>query len=57
MDFVDDMLAQGMLLCKEHHTHPETGVHVLPWPIFIMQRYLKAGYKFNNLETIAHEQE
>ena len=56
LDFVDDMLAQGMLLCKEHHTHPETGIHVLPWPIFIMQRYLKAGYKFNDLETIVHEQ-
>ncbi len=55
LDFVDDMLAQGILLCKEHHTHPETGIHVLPWPIFIMQRYLKAGYKFNDLETIVHE--
>ena len=56
MDFVDDMLGQGMLLCKEHHTHPETGIHVLPWPIFIMQRYLKPGYKFNDLEIIHHDQ-
>lgn len=57
LDFVDDMLAQGLLLCKEHHTHPETGIHTLPWPLFIMQRYLKTGYKFNNLESIVHEQE
>lgn len=55
LDFVDNMLAQGLLLCKDHHTHPETGIHTVPWPIFIMQRYLKAGYQFNKLEKIVHE--
>lgn len=55
LDFVDNMQAQGMLLCKEHHTHPETGIHTLPWPLFVLQRYLKAGYKFNDVETIVHE--
>lgn len=54
-DFVDNMLAQGLLLCKDHHTHPDTGVHTLPWPLFVMQRYLKAGYKFTKLETIVHD--
>ncbi len=56
-EFVDNMLAQGLLLCKDHHTHPETGIHTLPWPIFVMQRYLKDGYKFNDLEVIHHEQD
>lgn len=55
LDFVDDMIGQGMVLCKDHHTHPETGIHVVPWPIFVMQRYLKAGYKFNDLEVIVHQ--
>lgn len=53
--FVDDMNAQGLVLCKEHHTHPETGIHTVPYPIYRMQRYLKSGYKFNDLETIVHE--
>ena len=56
-EFVDNMLAQGLILCKEHHTHPETGIHTLPWPIFVMQRYLKEGYKFNDLEVIHHDRE
>jgi hypothetical protein len=53
--FVDDMLAQGKLLCKEHHTGKDTGIHYLPYPLFIMQRYLKIGCKFNLSETIEHE--
>ena len=56
-EFVDNMVAQGLILCKEHHTHPETGIHTLPWPIFVMQRYLKDGYKFNDLEVIHHDRE
>ncbi len=55
-DFVDNMLAQGLILCKDHHTHPETGIHTVPWPLFVMQRYLKDGYKFNDLEVIHHDQ-
>ena len=57
LDFVDDMMGQGLLLCKDHHTHPDTGIHTLPWPLFIMQRYLKAGYQFTDLETIVHEED
>jgi len=49
------MEAQGLVLCKDHHTHPETGIHTLPWPLFVMQRYLKSGYKFTPTETIQHD--
>lgn len=53
--FVDDMSAQGLLLCAEHHRGKDTGVHALPWPLFVMQRYLKDGYKFSDLEVIHHD--
>lgn len=52
--FVDDMMAQGLLLCAEHHRGRDAGVHALPWPLFVMQRYLKDGYKFSDLEVIHH---
>jgi hypothetical protein len=55
LKFVDNMEAQGLVLCKDHHTHPETGIHTLPWPLFVMQRYLKSGYKFTPTETIQHD--
>ena len=54
--FVDDMLAQGVLLCKEHHTGPDTGIHTLPFNLWIMQRYLPEGAKFNPAEVIHHDE-
>lgn len=53
--FVDDMLAQGRLLCKEHHTGKDAGVHCVPDPLFKMQRYLKKGVRFSPTEVIDHE--
>lgn len=52
--FVDDMTRNGMLLCKEHHTGKETGIHYLPYPLWIAQKYGKEGYKFNDIEVIHH---
>ena len=52
MHFVDDMIEQGMLLCKKHHTGKDSGIHNLPFSIWIMQRYLKHGVKFSETETI-----
>jgi hypothetical protein len=54
VSFVDDMRYNGILLCKNHHTGPNMGVHVLPWPLFIAQKYAKAGYKFSDSEIIIH---
>lgn len=57
MTFVDDMQAQGVLLCKKHHTGKDEGVHNMPFSLWIMQRYLQDGYKFSDLEVIHHAQE
>lgn len=54
--FVDNCLAQARILCKDHHTSKEMGIHNLPFSVWVMQRYLKDGYKFNDLEIIHHEQ-
>ena len=54
--FVDDMNCNGRLLCKEHHIGKNEGVHTLPEPVWLAQRYGKEGYQFSNIEVIHHEQ-
>jgi hypothetical protein len=55
--FVDDMNCNGRLLCKAHHIGRDEGVHALPEPVWLAQRYGKEGYKFSEIEIIHHEQE
>ncbi|MDR3480645.1 MAG: hypothetical protein P4L91_08005 [Burkholderiaceae bacterium] len=55
--FVDNMLAQGTLLCKPHHTGKFTGIHSLPYSLWIMQRYLTDGVQFSPNEVIHHDTE
>ena len=54
--FVDDMTVNGLLLCKDHHTASDDGIHTSPGPIWLAQRYAKEGVKFNSREVIHHEQ-
>jgi hypothetical protein len=53
-DFVDNMLVNGMLLCKTHHTFAGTGIHTLPFPLFIAQKFAKDGIVFTDKEIIHH---
>ncbi len=43
--FVDSMLANGLLLCKKHHTGEEGGIHHWPLPVWIVQKFCKEGVK------------
>ena len=52
--FVDDMTVNGLILCKDHHIGKDEGVHALPHPIWIAQRYGQDGYKFSEIEIIHH---
>lgn len=52
--FVDDMTVNGMLLCKLHHTAKDSGMHMLPFPLWIAQKYAKEGYQFSSVEVIHH---
>lgn len=53
--FVDDMRVNGRLLCKAHHTGKDEGIHAMPFPLWIAQKYGKEGYRFNKAEVIHHE--
>ncbi|WP_283149029.1 hypothetical protein [Silvimonas soli] len=53
--FVDDMTVNGMLLCKEHHTGKGTGIHDLPGPLWLGQKYGREGYQFTGNEVLHHE--
>jgi hypothetical protein len=55
--FVDDMTVNGLLLAKQFHTALDAGIHTLPYPLFLAQRYGKEGYVFSSTETIHHEGE
>lgn len=55
--FVDDMNVNGRLLCKQHHIGKDEGVHALPEPVWLAQRYGRDGYRFSEVEIIHHAQE
>lgn len=53
--FVDDMTVNGMLLGKQFHTVRDAGIHTVPFPIWIVQKYAIEGYQFSPTEVIHHE--
>lgn len=53
--FVDDMTVNGMLLAKKFHTAKGEGIHMLPFPLWIAQKYGREGYQFSPTEIIHHE--
>ncbi len=53
--FVDDMTVNGLLLCKQHHTGKDAGIHDMPFPLWIAQKYAREGYQFSPTEVIHHE--
>lgn len=50
--FVDDMRVNGLLLCKHHHTGKDEGIHEIPHPLWIWQKYAPEGYKISPVEII-----
>ena len=50
--FVDDMSVNGLLLCAKHHIGKDEGIHMLPHPLWIFQKYAAEGYKFSSLEIV-----
>ncbi len=54
--FVDNMLVNGVLLGKSFHIGKDEGIHTLPFPIFVAQRYGRDGYKFSEVEIIHHQE-
>ena len=54
--FVDDMTVNGLLVCKKHHIGKDEGIHSLPYPVWLAQKYGREGYQFSAVEIIHHEQ-
>ncbi len=54
--FVDDMMLNGLILCRDHHIGKDEGIHFMPHPLWVAQRYAKDDYRFNKVEIIHHEQ-
>ncbi|WP_407059289.1 hypothetical protein ACKZDW_02600 (plasmid) [Ralstonia syzygii subsp. celebesensis] len=55
--FVDDMTVNGLLLCKQHHTGKNAGIHDMPFPLWIAQKYAREGYQFTPSEVIHHQEQ
>ena len=53
--FVDNMLVTGVLLAKRFHTAKDSGIHAMPHPLWIFQKYAREGYQFSASEVIHHE--
>lgn len=54
--FVDDMTVNGLPLCEPHHIGADAGIHMLPHPLWVVQRYLQDGYQYTDKEKICHEE-
>lgn len=52
--FVDDMTVNGMPLCKAHHIGADEGIHTMPFPLVLAERYGKIGYTFSKVEILHH---
>lgn len=53
--FVNNMLFNGLLLCKAHHTGRDEGIHNTTHPYWIVQRYGLEGYVLSDIECIHHQ--
>jgi hypothetical protein len=54
--FVDDMTVNGLLLGAQYHTAKDVGIHMLPFPDWIAQKYAVEGYQFTPTEVIHREE-
>ncbi len=49
-DFVDSEYNM-MVLCQVHHRHKDHGIHMLPYPLWILQKYVKSDFVYTPDET------
>lgn len=45
-DIFVDSVYNMVVLCKQHHTSGNQGIHHVPFPDWILQKYPSGGYKF-----------
>ncbi|MBN9116436.1 MAG: hypothetical protein J0I36_14495 [Pandoraea sp.] len=54
--FIDDMTVNGLLLCRDHHIGKDEGIHAMPFPLWVAQKYAIEGYRFTPTEIIHHHE-
>lgn len=54
--FVDDQTVNGLLLCRDHHIGANQGVHAMPHPLWLAQKYGIEGYRYSDVEIIHHQE-
>jgi hypothetical protein len=45
--FIDSEWNARLVLCKKHHTGLDHGIHMLPYPLFLLQKVKKADFIFS----------
>jgi len=53
--FVDDQTVNGLLLCEAHHIGKDQGIHTMPHPLWVWQRYAPEGYRLSDVEIVHHQ--
>ena len=46
-DFIDSAYNARRVLCKKHHTGRDHGIHMLPYPIWQMQKHKRQDFVFS----------
>ena len=49
-DIFVDSKYNMIILCKEHHTSGKFGIHHVPYPDWILQKFAKDGFQFLTIE-------
>ena len=45
--FIDSEFNANLVLCKKHHTGKDHGIHMMPYPTWLMQRHKREDFVFS----------
>ena len=48
----DFMKTNKLSVCQKHHIGKDEGIHTLPHPLLIWQKYCPDGYKMSDVEIV-----
>jgi hypothetical protein len=54
-DFIDSPY-NSMVLCEKHHRGTNTGIHAMPYPLWIMQRYVREDFDLDASDGVFNPQ-
>ena len=51
---VDQFVLRGRR-CEAHHIGKDEGIHTMPHPLWVWQRYAPEGYRLSDVEIVHHQ--